>query len=169
MNKIKNKIKADIFFKDNVRISFDGLTRRLRVDLTSGTYLEASQHVFNVLGIIGEESRVKRKIIGKYNQRSHYESRVDVDAEYRTLWIYSNACAHRRVGGTRTPLLRTIPVIERDMYTQAYIHYQKPYYIPVSQNYFPALELLITDTAGRKIPFQAGQVIATLHFRRAAP
>ena len=45
--------------------------------------------------------------------------------------------------------------------------YDQPRYFPVQKKTFDTIEIDIRDDTGESIPFDAGKLIVTLHFRRA--
>lgn len=90
---------------------------------------------------------------------------VDVAAGFHSLWVYSDCCGHRAVGGVRVPLLRTIVVKTAALEEVVHQMFTRPDYVPVSQNYLPSLEVFITDNTGAPIPFFPGEAVITLHFR----
>ena len=47
--------------------------------------------------------------------------------------------------------------------------YQTVQYVPVQSKRFETIEIDIRDDAGRKVSFQRGKVIVTLHFRLRKP
>ena len=166
IKQIKNATKTHPFFKTAVMISYNQSTGMIYIQLRPRTVIIATPFLLDVLGIQGQENHTlghKTSSEGRV-----YQGLVDTDVRYRTLWLYSNVCEHRGVGDTRAPLLRTIPVFRERGHVQMYIAYDRPWYIPVSGNYFPAIEILINNTAGEIVPFRPGQVVATLHFKKRA-
>lgn len=164
VHKIKTATKMHPYFKTAVNIFYNQTFRTIRIELPPRTAMVTTSTVLSVLGIKGG-GKAGHVLGNKRDDAAVYEGSVDVNVRFRTLWIYSDVCAHRMVGDTRAPLLRTVPIVAADgTLRQMYAVYEVPLYAPVSRNYFPAIELLITDTAGERIPFRAGQVVATLHF-----
>ena len=47
--------------------------------------------------------------------------------------------------------------------------YETIQYSPVQRKYFDVIEVDIRDNVGRKVSFQTGKVVVTLHFRLKQP
>lgn len=67
------------------------------------------------------------------------------------------------------PLLRTVSLSggkEGMMVTKTFNNIQ---YMRVHRKQFSTLEILITDDTGKKVAFQRGKTLVTLHFRQQKP
>ena len=134
-------------------------------------FLNMSRRVLAVLGVPCYEREIgvrrvdgDRCLLGSASKKMRKTARFSPTGGLNTLWVYSNVCAYRMVGDTRAPLLRPVAVTSYDQHT-IYADFSNPHYLPVSQDYFRALEILIRDTEGHPVPFVPGEVIVTLHFR----
>ena len=84
---------------------------------------------------------------------------------FNSLYVYCDAAEDIPVGDIKAPLLRVVDAAGNfgDL-----IHrlYTTPQYVPVSRKAFNTVEIDIRDDTGRPVPFEFGNVVATLHFRR---
>ena len=85
---------------------------------------------------------------------------------FYSLYVYCDVVEHVLIGDIKAPLLHTINVNGKKESMVNRI-FQTVQYIPVGKKH--TIEIDIRDNAGRKIPFQRGRVIETLHFRLKKP
>ena len=80
------------------------------------------------------------------------------------IYVYCDLIEHRLVGDTLAPLLRILPTADQ---TSDIIHciFQKPHYIPLAKRNFNFIEILLATDTGKKLQFQSGKTVATLHIR----
>ena len=152
-------------FREGLRIEHPLGPNSLRLELAPNLKIFFSDRLLNVLGLNRKELNEDGSI-GSESQPTVYQGFVDWQVGRHSLWVHSNCCAHRLVGDLSVPLLRTLLLSEKDVgrvFKSVYIH---PHYIPVSQNFFSALEVYITDNTGKDVSFFPGEVVMTLHFRR---
>lgn len=81
------------------------------------------------------------------------------------LYLYSNLVEAQVVGDTMAPLLRVVPIEGKhgEVITKTYTHL---HYVPVTQSFVNNVEIYIRNDVGKKMPFERGKVVVTLHFRR---
>ena len=72
------------------------------------------------------------------------------------------------VGDVKARLLRTVNIDGKDDKMVSRI-YQTVQYVSVQRRQFDTMEIDIRDDTGRRVPFQQGKVIMTLHFRMRKP
>ena len=72
------------------------------------------------------------------------------------------------VGDVKAPLLQTLNINGKDDKMVSRI-YQTVQYVTVQHRQFDTIEIDIRDDTGRRVPFQRGKVIVTLHFRLRKP
>lgn len=152
-------------FRGGIKLSRPLGNSMFAMTLNRYTFITFSERVLRMIGIdhkcltdfgaIGSETEKELMCWGL----------VDVTAGFHSLWVYSNCCEHRAVGGVRVPLLRTIVVKSKDLEDVVHQVFTRPDYIPVSQNYLSSLEVFITDNTGSPIPFFPGESVVSLHFR----
>jgi hypothetical protein len=92
------------------------------------------------------------------------KSAVDLDSGLNNVYVYCDIVAARPVGDVMVPLLRTVPIMDRQS-ASVFRIYDKPHYVPLSRFSFDTLEVLLTTDTGKPIPFASGTSILTLHFR----
>ena len=68
------------------------------------------------------------------------------------------------VRDVKAPLLRTVNINGKDDKMVSRI-YQTIQYVSVQRRYVDSIEIDIRDNTGRRVLFQRGKVIVTLHFR----
>jgi hypothetical protein len=90
---------------------------------------------------------------------------IDLNGNYRDMYIYSDVIQYRLVGDVSTPLLRAIATEGKDKSTIRKI-FQDIHYVPVSRSSFETIEIDIRTDTGQPVPFEKGRVDAVLHFRR---
>lgn len=171
-NELRSFVKAlkDVFQNETkIRAMYSLTTRSMKISLGPGTFMTVSGRLLTMLGLTTDRAKktdADSYTLGDIRRKTVYEGRLDLDAGFHTLWIYSNACAHRMVGDIRAPLLRTVAISASETNEIKSISFDNVHYVPVSQSYFQTLEIFITDTTGRAVPFLPGQVTVTLHFCR---
>ena len=93
---------------------------------------------------------------------------MDLNEDFKSVYVYCDLVSPRMVGDTMAPLLRIVPLSERKAQI-VYHMYEKPHYVPLSRFQFNSLEILLTTDKGRPISFTSGSTVVTLHFRRKRP
>ena len=94
----------------------------------------------------------------------------DVGGGLHALYIYCDVLESIPVGDTMAPLLRIVDVSgtrSDEKQELTHVQYDQPRYFPVQKKTFDTIEIDIRDDTGESIPFDAGKLIVTLHFRRA--
>lgn len=168
-NNLDKQIKAldDPYICNGFQMTCQYPSYKFVLFLEKESYLEVSPKLLSILGIkhnAGIKSKEGRVRLGSPSSSSTFDGFLDVLGGFRTLWLYSNVCGYRFVGQDRYPLLRSIAVrsYAQQILQKSFYH---PMYLPVSKNYYEHIHFVIRDTQGLPIPFQSGQVVATLHFR----
>lgn len=152
------KLVCDSFLPDCKAIVFyyDAITQKVTVSVKPESSVTFSPLLQTLLGL----------------SHAHYEEGihegehvVDIRQGFYSLYLYCSLIEPHMVGDTLTPLLRIVPIRGKDgdMVTRTYENIN---YHPVQQKQFSTVELDIRDDTGRRISFERGKVVATLHFRR---
>lgn len=91
---------------------------------------------------------------------------TDIFASTHSMYIYTNIITPQIVGDSRVPLLRAVSVHgnHNEHVRDNFYHLQ---YVPVKLRNFRTIEIDIRNNIGELMPFHSGEVIVTLHFRRA--
>ena len=89
----------------------------------------------------------------------------DVNRGLNLMYVYCDVAAHGAVGDATAPLLRVCNVSGQH---GRFVHvtYDRPYYVPVGRREFDAIEIAINNERGDPMPFEFGNSMVTLHFRR---
>ena len=90
---------------------------------------------------------------------------VDVTRGLHSLYVYCPLVEPRMVGDAQVPLLKIVPVEERDaeMVTRVFDPVQ---YCPLVLRRFQTVEIGIRDDTGVKMSIERGRVVVTLHCRK---
>ena len=159
------------YLKPSLRPSFshDAQDREVSVKMPMEVYVDLSEKLAEILGMnaITEEDAVRQRN-GEMITKNYKP--YDVGGGLHTLYIYCDVLESIPVGDTMAPLLRIVEVSgtrndERQELT--HVQYDQPRYFPVQKKAFDTIEIDIRDDTGESIPFDAGKLIVTLHFRRA--
>ena len=81
------------------------------------------------------------------------------------IYEYSDIIQTKLVGDLSVPLLSVVPL--RGVFGEmTYKEYTSPVYTPLANHVFSKIEMYITDSAGRPVPFSSGKVTVLLHFKQ---
>ena len=155
MNELVNNEKR---FSDDVKFSYDTLTRKVTVHLQNDAELYFGD-IGYVLGFSPED------VISK---SSTAEREVDLEHGFHDLYVYCDIIRPQYVGDTLVPLLRIIPVEGEDG-QRISKSFMRPQYLPVSRKQFESIEVNIKRDTGEPVPFEFWRVFFTLHFRLSRP
>ena len=141
---------------DAVEFLYDDIARKATVALKPGTSVTFGPLLQTMLGFSSN----------RYEEGIHEAERVvDVRQGFYSLYVYCNVVEPHMVGDVLAPLLRIVPIRGRDgdLITRTY---ENICYHPVQQKHFDTVELVIRDDTGRRVSFERGKVVMTLHFRQ---
>lgn len=140
---------------------------KVTVSLVKGSYFEMSEKLAKILGFEEDERDftnydVEIETIGSVN-------RPDINTDLQCLFVYCDVLESVAVGDTRVKLLRIVKADDTSPNTSSVVLkvYEKPIYVPLQTKHFDTIEIDIRDVYGKKFPLVGGEVITTLHFRRA--
>ena len=122
--------------------------------------LRLSPSLQRILGIHADNITGPGSVKGNYI--------MDLNEDFKSVYVYSDLVSARPVGDTMAPLLRIVPMSEKKK-ELVYRLYEKPHYVPLSRFQFNTTEILLTTDKGQPISFSSGSTIVTLHFRRKRP
>ena len=81
------------------------------------------------------------------------------------IYVYSGAIQTKLVGDSSVPLHGGVPL--RGVFGGiVFKEYSSPVYTPLAKHVFFTIEMYITDSAGRPVPFSSGNVTVLLHFKQ---
>ena len=138
--------------------------RKVIIDLDGNTEVKFTPGLADILGVSDNQNPVinptKDRKIFKLNRIS------DVDRGLTSLYLYCDVLEHVPVGDTLAPLLRICDA-QGEYGKVVHKYFDKPRYIPVQKKHFDTVEILIRDRFGQAVPFENGELVVTLHFRRS--
>ena len=153
------------FASNFVSFEWNDRTNRVKINIPPKRKLTFSKTLCTILGI----DEVDHPLVNDQETeiltlRSAHTA--DLEAGIHALYIYCDILEQVSVGDILAPLLRIVDV--RGKYSEMlYRHFDQPTYVPLQKKHFQAVEIDIKDSYGENIPFESGQLIVTLHFRRS--
>ncbi len=152
------KLMCDSLLPDchAVVFSFDDITKKVTVSIKPTSAVTFGPLLQSMLGLKQDH----------YGPGIHVGDQVvDIRQGFYSLYVYCNVVEPHVVGDVLAPLLRIVPIRGKDddLVTRTYenVHYHK-----LQHRFFDALEVDIRSDSGKRIPFERGKVVVTLHFRR---
>lgn len=139
----------------SIQLSYDIVTGKFTITILRGLELTFNKEFARMLGF------AKKKIT--FSQMS--SNVCDIQRGIYSLYIYCDVCKENIVGDSKVPLLEIVP-IRGEHGDNISERYNFPTYIPLQRNNFSDVKIDIMDDTGKKIPFQSGKAIITLHFRK---
>ncbi len=85
-----------------------------------------------------------------------------------TMYIYTNIIERQIVGDNLLPLLRSIPIKKERINKHSFTEFDHLCYLPVCLNNISSIEIYIKNEYNEIMPFQSGEVIVSLHFRKSS-
>ena len=158
LSKMNELVDNEKRFSDDVKFSYDTLSRKVTVHLQNDAELYFGD-IGYVLGFSPEKD---------ISKSSTAEREVDLEHGFHDLYVYCDIIQPQYVGDTLVPLLRIIPVEGEDgqRISKSFV---RPQYLPVSRKQFESIEVNIKRDTGEPVPFEFGRVLLTLHFRQSRP
>lgn len=146
VKRLKLVCKASLPDCKAVEFSYDDITKKVTVSLKPDVSISFSPHLQTMFGFA----------------EPHYESGIH-EGDH-SLYVYCNILKQQMVGDVLVPLLRIVPTkgTDGELVTRTYENIM--YYL-VQQKHFDTVELDIRDDTGRRVSFERGKVVVTLHFR----
>lgn len=141
---------------DAVEFLYDDITRKVTLGLKPDVAVTFGPLLKTMLGFSQD----------RYEEGVHEaENVVDIRQGFYSLYVYCNVVEPHMVGDVLAPLLRIVPIRGKDgdLVTRSYDNIS---YHPVQQKHFDTVELDIRDDTGRRVSFERGKVVITLHFRQ---
>ncbi len=131
-------------------------SQRATVHVPEGTKVELSQPLQSMLGM--EQCELE--------EGDHTGNKpVDLHEGFYSMYVYCDLLEPRIVGDAKVPLLRIVP-IEATMGQMVTKTYENVQYLPVLKKQFRTVEVYIMTDTGTLVPFNAGKLVITLHFRK---
>lgn len=92
------------------------------------------------------------------------ELAADVMSVFPFFYVYTDIVSPQVVGDVYAPLLRIVRVKGQDGEVISQ-YFERPQYLPVTQQTFQTINIEIRLNSGDFVPFEKGKVIIVLHFR----
>lgn len=158
LNTMLQKCEHEVF-RGNVYFFYDHITQKVTFEGRNDVDASFSTKLLRMLGVLNVTSDV-------YLEKFVGDDVVDVADGVHNLYIYSNVVEHRPVGRMMVPLLRIIPVVDSAGNVTKNHAFESVHYLDARRGVFESIEIDIRTVAGESVPFQRGEIIATLHFRK---
>ena len=139
-------------FKDDVKFSYDTLSKKVTVQLQNSTEVFFGD-IGYMLGFSPEKA---------ISNTTTAEREADLEHGFHDLFIYCDIVKPQPVGDA------LVPVKGKDG-QGVYKSFQRPQYTPVTRKRFAAIEVNIKRDTGELVPFEFGRMFLKLHFRQSRP
>ena len=138
-----------------IQLDYDAITHRISVSFSKPCSMGLPMHIRKILGLT-------RGSWDATNPNGGVVSDLDL---VDSLFVYCDVLEPRVVGDSQVPLLRIIPVegVNGELVTRIY---KNVLYVRLQRKTFQTIEINIRDRAGANVPFEAGTLNVTLHFRQ---
>ena len=148
-----NETLSDV--NNSIRLNYDGITRKISVTFSRPCSLSLPMHIRKIIGLTR----------GSWDATNSNGGEVSDLDPVDSLFVYCDVLEHRVVGDSQVPLLRIVPVGGRNGELVTRI-YENVHYVRLQRKTFQTIEINIRDRAGINVPFEAGTLNVTLHFRQ---
>lgn len=164
-------------------LSYNTLTRKVtyNIDVRNTTSSQSHPRVIGtsfskgVSNILGFQDIIDRKIYPEARFMQNVDEFTgqlvaDLNKGIHSLYVYSDIIEPCPVGDTRVPLLRVVPIEEPSNSTstmQCSQSFTRVHYHPLRHRHITHVEIDIKDSIGRPVSFERGELMVTLHVRRA--
>jgi hypothetical protein len=146
-------------FEGRIKLSFDSITKHVRVELRKNAKIRFKDGLARMLGFYPVWCQDQYPIVRTSPLIA------DPCGDYRVLMLYSDIIEPQVVGDVFAPLLRIVNVKGRDG-DMVLEQYDRPHYLPVSRKMIETLEIVIRTHTGDLTPFERGRSYVKLHFRQ---
>lgn len=159
IDSLNGLISADSsIYKNQVRFFYNKVTRRVSMKIyVDSIAVRLSDKLQRVLCLERDAYKGANGFQGT--------GPVDVHSDSSAIYVYCDIIESRPVGDIMAPLLRILPIVNKN---DDVIHqiYEKPHYIPIAKRRFNTMEILLATDRGDTLSLEKGKTIVTLHFRR---
>lgn len=135
-------------------LNYNKNSKRIKAHASQG----ASLHLQKLSTLLGFRSNT----IIRGSMKS--ELAADVMSDFSFFYVYTDIVSPQIVGDVYAPLLRIVQVkgLDGEVISQ---YFERPQYLPVTQQSFHTINIEIRLNSGGYVPFEKGKVIVVLHFR----
>ena len=141
LSKMKELVGNENRYTDDVRFSYDNLSRKVTVNLKNKAEVSLTD-VDYMLGF------TPKQIISKTTMG---DRQVDLEYGFHDLFVYCDLIQSQYVGDALIPLFRIVPVEGEvgERVSKSFVH---PQYVPVSRKQFETIEVNIKRDTGESVP-----------------
>ena len=166
-----NKLLEDKVFGRSFGFLYDPIRQKVSLKLPPGTHFLLNKDLCEIAGY-------DAPLMGRFrllkNDTANFkffdaEWVADIHRGLYTFFVYCDLVNNMTVGDVKVPLLRTIPIKQRQSVEQVTKEFRNLHYIPLAKSHFQTIRVYITDDQGKPISFQRGKTLVKLHIRRRAP
>ena len=142
--------------KQRQLFQFNKHTGRVHLFLPNYWSVEMKGGLHHILGF--KDKRYFRDSIAEYAPSQR--------ASVYSIYVYCNIVEVQRVGHDKVRLLRTIPLVVKQIGETVTARFEKLRYCPLNTNYIHMIEIALYNDSGNPIKFDEGKTLSILHFRR---
>ena len=142
---------------------YKDITRRINIALPPGMNMKFPPLLESILGLSPSQNPLYNESKETINIKGNMS--CDMQAGIHALYVYCDLLQFTHVGDIKAPLLRVVNSKGEagDVVTR---YYERPRYVPLQKKNFDSIHIIIRDDLGKKILFENGKLLLTLHFRR---
>ena len=141
---------------EKINLTYDSTTRKVTFHLANNCLLGFNTKLSHILGLKEEENFIRQTMESPYV--------VDL-ALTSSIYVYCDIAEPQIVGNTNAKLLRTIPV-QGKLGDDVYMSFTNILHVGVQLKSFEDIQVLLRTDTGNPVPFERGNVVITLHFRK---
>lgn len=163
------------FFNDIIeespKVTLNPITRKATISLVQDkdgcTFFPVlGEEISALLGF--SEKDMTTAVIHENNRKVLEGSRAfDFEAGIYCIYVYSDVVKPVLIGDTSAACLRVCAIpSEKKFGENCTISFNSPSYYPISSRRFKSVRITLKDKTNRKMPFQFGETLVKLHFRK---
>lgn len=166
LDHMREKLSADVRFPDKIRLTFDSISNRVILHILVNSdktpiSISFSQNLINILGF------AKSKSEGDFfSQGVFVDGPADINEGFSALYVYTDVVENQFVGDYMVPLLKVVAFDNESKKRNVSVSFNRVQYLAVLDRRTDSIEVNIRRDNGESVPFQDGEVVITLHFRK---
>ena len=90
----------------------------------------------------------------------------DIDSGIAAIYVYTDIIKPQYIGNVKAPCIRVCSVPTTKYGDNCFLNFPNPSYVPLSHKMFKTVRIVLKDKTNKVIPFEFGETIVKLHFRR---
>ena len=100
------------------------------------------------------------------NERDAFKYKVDLNAPFGRLYVYSDIADFTNIGDVTAPILRVVSFQPVANTTHFHFEFVNLHYVPVAKSAIEQVKISIKGDTGNDVPFCTGKTLIKLHFRQ---